>query len=258
MNVAASAVATANPPETPAPDACLFPIGVGSCPFQGNTSLGCGATITFITSNPNPNANGDGCLAPPCGNTATWVGLNPPAPPNPSTLPDAINAAANGVCNGSPLKTGDSIETNGGMQMPTMNAVRDAFVQKFAESDTVTVNDSNGNPTYSGKGWKVFIPIIQTPCPPGQIAGAHQIIGWTEFVMTQVITDGRCAVVNHYPGNQWDAIGKAGNCLGTNVPQNSGSLRAVFGYYSCKIIPTNPVPVPVPRSALATKLRLVR
>jgi hypothetical protein len=256
MNVAASAVATANPPETAPTDACLFPIGVGSCPFQGNTSLGCGATITFITS--SNQGDGAGCLAPPCSNSAAWVGLDPNLAPNPSNLVDQINAAANGQCGGSPLKTGDNIATNNGMQTPTMNAVRDAFIQKYNASGTVEVLDSNGNATYSGKGWKVYIPIIETACPAGAISGDHKVIGWTEFVMTQVITSGNCAVENHYSGNPWDAIGKTPNCSGTNVPQNSGALRAIFGYYSCNIIPVNPNPLPGPRSALATRLRLVR
>src|SRR5215470_6696792 len=92
MNIAASAVATANPPKTTAPEACLFPIGVGDCPFNGPTSLGCGATITFITS--SNQGNGAGCLAPPCSNTSAWASLDPtqqPPPQNtqqPITTPD--------------------------------------------------------------------------------------------------------------------------------------------------------------------------
>jgi hypothetical protein len=113
--------------------------------------------------------------------------------------------------------------------------------------------------TYTGKGWKVYIPVIHSAsCPAQAITGNETIVGWTEFVITQVIDKGNCAVANHFSGNQWDAIGKLPNCKGTNTPKNSGALRAVFGYYSCKIIPSNPVPTPTPRSALATKLRLVR
>jgi hypothetical protein len=256
MDVASSAVATANPPNAVPPDACLFPIGVGSCPFQGNTSLGCGATITFITS--SGNDQGAGCLAPPCTNSAAWVGLDPNLAPNPSSLPDQINAAKGGACAGSPLKTGNDIATNNGMAQPVMNAVENAFKEVYAASGNHVVTDAQGNEKYNGKGWKVFIPVIQTDCPAGAISGDHKIVGWTTFVMTQVINKGQCAVENHASENPWDAIGKEGNCLGTNVPQNSGALRAIFGYYSCEIIPANPNPLPGPISALATKLRLVR
>ena len=263
MTVASSAVATANPPSTVPPDACLFPIGVGDCPFErfgGGTSgsLGCGAAITFITSSTKEDDPGAGCLAPPCTNTAAWVSLDPSANPTPNNLIDQINAAKNGACSGSPLKTGDDIESSNGMVQPVMNAVESAFKTKFAESETHTVKDSDGNVTYEGPGWKVYIPVIDTECPAGPISGSQKIVGWTTFVMTQVIDKGKCAVANHSANNPWDAIGDTPNCLGTNPPANAGALRAVFGYYSCEIIPTNPNPLPGPTSALATKLRLVR
>ena len=257
LNIAASAVATANPPKTTAPEACLFPIGVGDCPFNGPTSLGCGATITFITS--SNQGNGAGCLAPPCSNTAAWVSLIPGQDANVPNITAQINAANGGACAGTSLNTGDSIPANNGMAEPLMQAVQSAFISQFNASGTVTVTDSNDHTTYSGPGWKVYIPVIHsTSCPAQAISGAQEIVGWTEFVITQVIDKGKCAVVNHYSGNQWDAIGATPNCKGTNVPKNSGALRAIFGYYSCQIIPTNPVPVPTVRSALATKLRLVR
>jgi Putative Flp pilus-assembly TadE/G-like len=257
MNIAASAVATANPPHTVPPDACLFPIAVGDCPFQGNTSQGCGATITFITS--SNQGNGAGCLAPPCSNTAAWASLDPTQQPTPPNIQQQITNAANGVCTGSPLKTNDQIAVNNGMAQPTMDLLQTTFVNQYNASETVTVTDSNGHATYTGKGWKVYIPVIHSgSCPAQAITGNQTIVGWTEFVITQVIDKGNCAVANHFSGNQWDAIGNKPNCTATNAPKNNGALRAVFGYYSCKIIPTNPVPTPTPRSALATKLRLVR
>lgn len=257
MNVGAMAIATANPPATVPPDSCLFPIAVGDCPFSGNTSLGCGATITFITS--SGQGSGAGCLAPPCSNTAAWASLDPSQQPTPQNIQQQIANAAGGVCTGSPLKTNDPIAVNNGMAQPIMDAVQTAFVNEFNSSGTVTVTDAHGNTTYSGQGWKVYIPVIHSAsCPAQAINGDQTIVGWTQFVITQVINRGNCAVANHYSGNQWDAIGKRPNCLGTNTPQNSGALRAVFGYYSCTIIPTNPVPTPTPRSALATKLRLVQ
>src|SRR5215470_3848180 len=251
MNIAASAVATANPPETVPTDACLFPIAVGDCPFQGNTSLGCGAAITFITS--SNQGSGAGCLAPPCSNTAAWASLDPTQDPNPPNIQQQITNAANGVCTGSPLQTNNTIAVNNGMAQPTMDLLSTVFTNQFNASGTVSVADSNGNTTYSGPGWKVYIPVIHSgTCPAQALTGTPTIVGWTEFVITQVIDRGNCAVVNHYNGgsNPWDPIGKRPNCNGTNTPNNSGALRAVFGYYSCKIIPTNPVPTPTPRSAL--------
>jgi Putative Flp pilus-assembly TadE/G-like len=259
MNIAASAVATANPPATVPPDACLFPIAVGDCPFQGNTSLGCGAAITFITS--SNQGNGAGCLAPPCSNTAAWASLEPSQDPTPPNIQQQITNAANGACTGSPLQTNNTIAVNNGMAQPTMDMLSTTFVNQFNSSGTVSVADSNGNTTYSGPGWKVYIPVIHsTSCPAQALTGTPTIVGWTEMVITQVIDKGKCAVVNHWNGgsNPWDPLGATPNCKGTNVPKNSGALRAVFGYYSYKIIPTNPVPTPTPRSALATKLRLVR
>src|SRR5262245_9500667 len=92
LNASGYSIAIANPPLTPPPTACLFPIGVGSCPFQGPTSLGCGATITFITS--SNQGGGAGCLAPPCSNTSAWVNLTGTSTPNTPSLQNAINNAA--------------------------------------------------------------------------------------------------------------------------------------------------------------------
>src|SRR5690348_15794162 len=57
LPVSGEAIAWAAQPATPPPTACAFPVGLSSCFFQsggsGNTSAGCGATITFITSSDN-------------------------------------------------------------------------------------------------------------------------------------------------------------------------------------------------------------
>jgi len=255
--VSAESIAISNPPATPPPDACLFPIGVGSCPFQGNTSLGCGAPITFITSSGKGDV-GAGCLAPPCTNTAAFVSLDTSSSPNASYLQNAINAAASGTCPLSPLQTGDSIQTNNGMVQSVMDTLNTAFLQKWSTSGSYEVKNASSEVVYSGKGWKVYIPVIQTACPAGALSGSHTIIGWTEFVITQVIDKGNCAVANHWPGNAWDPIGTTPNCSGTNTPKNSGAVRAVFGYYNCTLFPANPAPGPLPRSALGTRLRLVK
>jgi hypothetical protein len=256
--VSAEAIAIANPPATPPPDACLFPIGVGSCPFTNNSSSGCGVPITFTTSSGKTDDTGAACLAPPCTNTAAWVGLDPNSSPNAGYLQGAITSAASGTCQTSTLQTGNSLETNNGMIQSVMNTLETVFLQKWSTSESYEVKNASNEVVYSGKGWKVYIPVIQTACPAGAISGSHTIVGWTELVITQVINKGDCAVANHWAGNAWDPVGKTPNCSGTNTPPNSGALRALFGYYSCKLIPANPVPTPVPRTALATRLRLVK
>lgn len=253
LPISASAIATANPPVAPPVDSCGFPIGVGSCPFQGNTSLGCGAPITFITSSGKGDA-GAGCLSPPCTNTSAWVNLEGGSA-NAGYLRNAITGAGSGNCPASTAQTGDEIPTSNGMVQSVMDTLEPVFVRKYNESGIVEITDSDGNVRYSGKGWKVFIPVIQTDCPTGAISGSHNIVGWTEFVMAQVINKGQCAVNNDWAGNQWTTAGGGNGC--TN-PSPDKAMRAVFGYYSCKIIPANPSPIPGPRTALATRLRLVK
>ena len=60
---------------------------------------------------------------------------------------------------------------------------------------------------------------------------------------------------NDWAGNPWSAVGTTNGCAAT---QNDTAMRAIFGYYSCKIIPANPAPIPGPRTALASRLRLVK
>jgi hypothetical protein len=141
------------------------------------------------------------------------------------------------------------------MVQSVMDTLEPIFVQKYNQSGIVEITDSGGNVRYSGKGWKVFIPVIQTDCPAGAISGSHNIVGWTEFVMAQLINKGQCAVNNSWAGNQWTTAGGGNGC--TN-PSPDNAMRAIFGYYSCKIIPANPSPAPGPRTALANRLRLVR
>jgi hypothetical protein len=156
LTVGSFAVAVANPPSTPPPDGCLFPIGVGSCPFDPrSSSTGCGSTITFITS--SGKDEGAGCLAPPCTNTAAWVNLEG-GNVNASYLRGAV-AAAGGACPPSPLKTGDNINTSNGMVQSVMDDLATVFANKYNASETYEVVDSQGNTTYTGKGWKVYIPI---------------------------------------------------------------------------------------------------
>lgn len=255
LPISASAIAVANPPIAPPPpvEGCVFPIGVGSCPFQGNSSTGCGAPITFTTSSGKGDA-GAGCLSPPCTNTSAWINLeggNVNAP----YLKGAIEAAGNGACPPAPLQTGDPVPVNNGMIQSVMDTLQPIFVQHYNASPVVEVKNSDDVVTYRGKGWKVFVPVIQTDCPTGAISGSHTIVGWTEMVIAQVINKGECAVNNDWSGNPWGTVGVTNGCT---AEKKEGSMRAIFGYYSCRIYPNNPVPVPTPRTALGSRIRLVK
>lgn len=261
LPVTAFAIAVANPPATPPPNACLFPIGLGDCPFAGNSSLGCGVAISFITSSTKTGPGGENCLNPPCTNTAAWVRIDGGSDtPNASYLRDAITGAASGNCPPSPISTGQDIPTSNGMVQSVFDHLEPYFIEKYNASaaSPITIKNSSGEVVYTGQGWEVYLPVIDTACPPGPISGDKTIVGFTKFVMTQVINKGDCAVANHNPpNNEWDPIGKTPNCTGTNVPQNSGAVRGIFGYYACELNPANPNPFPAPRSALAQRLRLV-
>jgi hypothetical protein len=260
LPISASAIAVANPPQAPPPpvDGCLFPIGVGSCPFEpkDNSSVGCGAQVTFITSS-GKGDTGAGCLSPPCTNTAAWVNLDGTGTPNAPYLKDAITGAGNGACAASNLQTGNDISVSNGMIQSVMDTLQPVFAQHYASSPVIQIKDSNDHVTYSGKGWKVYVPVIKTDCPAGAISGSHQIVGWTTFVMAQVINKGECAVNNDWGGasSPWASVGVTNGCT---AAKKDNAMRAIFGYYSCEIIKTNPVPIPTPRTALGNRLRLVK
>jgi Flp pilus assembly protein TadG len=255
LSVRAEAIATSNPPATPPDDTCVFPIGLSDCPFTdagSYTSQGCGVPISFISS----SAQSPG--APPGTNTAAWINLNGQGTPSGSYLNQTISAMANGTCPSSTHQVGDSVGTNNGMIQNVMDTLEPIFVNEYNGSGTIVLEDANGGTAYDGPGWDVYVPVIDTACPPGAITGTHDIIGWTRFVITQVINRGQCAVANHYPGNIWDPLCPPPNGIGGNVPQNSGAFRAIFGYYACELEPAPPNLAPAPRSALSTRLRLVQ
>lgn len=255
LSVRAEAIATSNPPASPPENTCVFPIGLSSCPFTdagAYTSQGCGVPITFISS------SGQDPGAPSGTNTAAWINLDGAGTPNAGYLQQTIEAMADGTCPDSTLAVGEDVGTNNGMIQSVMDTLEPIFVNEYNTSDTIVVEDVNGETAYEGPGWEVYVPVINTDCPPQAITGGHEIIGWTRFVMTQVINGGECAVANHYPGNVWDPLCPPPNGTGENVPPNSGAFRAIFGYYACDLDPAPPNPQPAPRSALATRLRLVQ
>jgi hypothetical protein len=257
LNVSADAIAIASAPSIVPPGECVFPIGLTQCPFQnasGMGSQGCGTVATFIDSSAQGGSN-----------TAAWVNLTGTGNPNASLTRQAIAAAFNGGCGGS-LPAGNQIGANNGMQqsvysdLSNCNAQGDNcqgyFNTKYDASPVHTVTDADGNPLYQGKGWDVYVPVIQTECPAGPINQNHLILTYTRFVIAQVINGGYCGVANHTPGNPWDSLCPAPNgTAGSRDP----NLRAIFGYYNCVVFEgVPPVPPPAPIAALADHVKLVQ
>ena len=110
----------------------------------------------------------------------------------------------------------------------------------------------NGTPTVAYQagwgGWEVGVMMVASNCPPGPMNGQRQILNYTKFVVTQIYDQNNKCVVspNHDPQ-------AAAYC-----PVKDPSLRAVFGYFRCDTLGHVATLDPVPRSSLATRLRLVR
>jgi Flp pilus assembly protein TadG len=256
LPVAGEAIAWATQPVTPPPTACVFPIALSSCFFGGSTSLGCGATVTFISS-----ASGSAVG----GNTAAWASVVPGQSANDSNILAQVKAAGGGTCTGTPLSTGDNEPVNNGQLNNVMNWLGgndpNAFPAKYAASPQLTVKKADGTDAYQGKGWEVFVPVIDTGsgCPPGAINGSLPIVGWTRMVITQILgKNGTCAVANHWAGNPWDShCFTDKNGTASTLPPGGSGQTGIFGYYDCTYTPAPPSPVPGPITATA-RLRLVR
>jgi Flp pilus assembly protein TadG len=258
MSAFAESIAVANPPATPPPTACVFPMALSSCFFGGATSAGCGATMTFISSSSSSSVGV---------NSGAWVNLNPGGPPSANQVQGEITNAFNGVNCNPALTVGTQLNASNGMAQSTYSGTGNYpglttyFTSKYNASDTLTVKKSDGSTAYTGKGWEVFVPVIDTgaQCPPGAISGSKSIVGFTRFVITQVSDRGECAVANHYAGNPWDAnCDTAHNGTAASVSPPLNAYRGIYGYYDCTYSPTPPTPVPTPRTALAQRLRLVK
>ena len=261
LPTAAGAIGWAAQPVTPPPTACVFPVSLSSCFFQGATSGGCGATITMISSSTGSAVGG---------NSGAWASVVPGQAANNSNLLEQVQAAAGSNCSGTTLNTGNGIPVNGGQLNDIINWLKGpdptAFPARYASSPQLEVLKQDGTPAYQGQGWEVFVPIIDTgtTCPPeGNITGTHAITGWTRLVITQVLgKNGTCAVANHWAGNPWDAHcldSKNGTVAGgpSSLPSGWAGQTGIFGYYDCKYSPSPPAPNPGPISATA-KLKLVK
>ncbi len=256
MPMSAQSIAVSNPPNSLPPNACMFPMGVTACQFQNAgawTSQGCGTPVTFATSSGQPPNTNAGT------NTGAWINPTGTGNPNASTLSQWLAAAAGGgPCNPT-LVAGQSVGANNGMIQPVVDDLEQYFIQKYNASQSsgqpYTAYDTSNNPVYTGYGWEVYVPVIQTACPPQAINQDVMIYTFTKFIITQVINKGDCAVANSADGNSWPLCPPPMNPQG--APKDS-SLRSIFGYFECGGIESVPAPFPAPRAALGTKLRLVQ
>ncbi len=250
----AQAVAIANPPATPGCGTPILPIAVTPCAFYDaatgafNNSNGCGTGLSWISSNKicnNSPGSSQSC------NTAAWASLDGTNWTN-AQIQNAISNAgsANPACNVT-VGSGQSTYTDNGMVQPTFNLLRDTFVSRrtstLAGGD---ITNASGQTVYQAGwgGWETGVMLVSTPCPPGPINGPKQIMTFSKFVVTQVFDQNSGCVVTPNMDPQ------AASYCGTNDP----SLRAVFGYFRCDQLGQVATLDPVPRSALATRLRLVR
>src|SRR6266567_4611643 len=155
LPVSGESIAWATQPVTPPPTACVFPIALTSCFFGGSTALGCGATVTFISS------SGGSAVG---GNSAAWASLVPGQAPNDSNILNQVQAAASGTCTGTPLSTGNNEPVNNGQLNNVVNWLSgnspNAFPAKYAASPELVVKKADGSGASRGKGWEVFVPVI--------------------------------------------------------------------------------------------------
>jgi hypothetical protein len=250
LTTSAQSIAVANPPNT-AP-ACVFPIGVTTCQFfNGPTwsSLGCGTAVTFATSSGNVPGTQAGT------NTGAWINLTGTGQATAPYLNQAIADAANGTCNSNPV-AGQPVNANNGMIQSVVDTFEGYFIQKYDASATTTIYAADGTTkTYEGKGWEVYLPLIQTDCPPKDINQTYTIQTFAKFIFTQVINHGDCVVNNPADTNSWPLCPPPMNPEGLPKDPN---LRAIFGYFDCATLDTTPTTIPTPRAALANRLRLVQ
>ncbi len=266
LPVSARAIAVANPAANPPANACVVPIGASGCGFQdggASSSQGCGEPISFISSSQGEPTAGT--------NSAAWMNFVP-APPEcdleldpecveeqfgwTEYLNNAINDMADNTCETSTASVGDVTATNNGLIQNVVNTLEAAFVQNYNPGIPITVTNASDEVVYSGGGWELTAAVIETDCPePGAISGDHNIIGWTKFVMTQVINHGDCAVLNSDDTISYELCPPPMNPMG---PPRTPSLRAIYGYFSCDLIQSTPTSDPAPRSSIASGRKLVQ
>ena len=254
LPAAAGAVAVSNPPVLPGCGTPILPIAVVPCAFYDagtgafNNSNGCGTGLSWISS--NKICDGSPGSSQSC-NSAAWASLDG-SNWTQQQIKDAITNAgsANPACNVT-VGAGQTTYTDGGMVQPIFNLLRDTFTTH--RTSTLAGGDitrADGTVVYQAGwgGWETGVMLVSTPCPPGPIVGTKTIMTYSKFVVTQIFDQNSQCVVKPNMDPQ------AAPYCGTKDP----SLRAVFGYFRCDQLGQVATLDPVPRAALATRLRLVR
>jgi len=261
LSAGAQAVAIANPPATPGCGTPILPIAVVPCAFQDagtgafTNSNGCGTSLAFISSS-NSNDCNDPSVSQFC-NTAAWTTLDGTQPNAPNVKSQIENAgSATPTCNVTTSSGQTTTLGNGMGQGPEFGTLK----QQFLANRTATlpggdILKADGTVAYAATngGWETGVMIVQANCggPALPLSGDHQVLTYSKFVITQVL----------------DATGGTKGCAVSPNPDPQASVyctdpksgwRAVFGYFRCDQLGQMATLDPVPRAALATRLRLVR
>jgi hypothetical protein len=257
LPIAASAVAISNPPVLPGCETPILPIAVTPCAFydagtgQFNNSNGCGTGLTWISSN-NICNNSPG--SPQSCNSAAWASLDGTNWTSGQHQAAISNAGlATPACNVTAPAGGNTYLDNG-MVQPTYRLLRDTFVAHrtptLAGGDIIKMVNGSPQVVYQASwgGWEVGVQMVQSACPPGPMTGTRTISTYSKFVVTQVFDQNDGCVISPNMDPQ-----AASYCA-----TRDNSLRAVFGYFRCDTLGQVATLDPVPRTALAAKLKLVR
>jgi len=258
LATAAQAVAIANPPAIPGCGTPILPIAVAPCAFQDagtgafNNSNGCGTGITWISSSGGGSQNTcNQPNAPQTCNTAAWASLDGNNPTPPVLNPEIQNAgSANPTCDVT-LGTGQNTTLQNGMDNNVFKTLRDTFLaSRVTPLPGGNVLKADGSVAYqaSNGGWEAGVMVVQSNCPPGAMTGQRQILTYSKFVVTQIFDQGNGCIVSPNMDPQAAAY------CSTSHP----NWRIVFGYFRCDQLGQMATLDPVPRAALAQKLRLVR
>jgi Flp pilus assembly protein TadG len=257
LDAAAQAVAIANPPATPGCNTPILPIAVAPCAFQDagggfSNSNGCGASLTWISSAKCTSQDGSQFC-----NTAAWASLDG-SNPNAKYIEDAIKNAASTppACNATKGSGQDTPVNNGMITGKAFETLQQSYVsQRTSTLPGGDILKADGSVIYAASkgGWETGVMLIKVAsCPPGPITGDHTVMTYSKFVVTQV-----------YDGNDK----KGGYCSTMPNPDPQAEPycsapkageTAVFGYFRCDQLGQVATLDPVPRAALAQKLRLVR
>jgi Flp pilus assembly protein TadG len=253
----AQAVAIANPPATPGCGTPILPIAVIPCAFQDagggfSNSNGCGASLTWISSAKCTSQDGSQFC-----NTAAWASLDG-SKPDANYIENAIKntESTTPACNVTKGSGQDTPVNNGMITGKAFETLKEAYLKErtptLPSGDILRADGSVIYPASKG-GWETGVMVIKVDsCPPGPITGEHMVMTYSKFVVTQV-----------YDGNDV----KGGYCatLPNPDPQAApycsdpkGGETGVFGYFRCDQLGQVATLDPVPRAALAQKLRLVR